>query len=368
MRGKQVACWSRVPLPSTFQVESKVPRHNLWVAEMKKFFAQKILWLLVLILFFLTSSCTKKSTCPIQPTVYLIKDYFPLNPGDEWIWEIVVDSIPEHFLDGDINFGEPFEDKNGNGIYDAGIDYFDVTMDLNQNGEYDGPNDPWTPGVPYEDRNSNGEYDPANGRWEEGEPFADLDSNGVWNWIPRSHIGRLKAVTGGETTVSSEGSVIFGRRSRFVGSGGDFVDRYTDDGFSNDSLGLRWYSHSDGWFFSRQDDLKDHAPITFAKAKIKVGDSVVNIDTSYAQDEISGIYTWISIFESVEYVCVPAGLFLNCLKFKTIASGWIGNMAKYNGTSFQWYAKNVGLVKSEGPNSGEHWLLESATIKGESYP
>jgi hypothetical protein len=243
-------------------------------------------------------------------------------------------------------------------------------MDMNHNGKYDGPKDPWTPGIPYEDRNNNGEYDPPNGKWDEGEYFLDLDSNGTWSWIPHSHIGRLEAGISSVTSTSSDGSIIFVRGSFFLGPPGwDFLDvPHTDDGFSNDSLGLRWHSHMDRSYFSQQDDLKDHAPIFIAKAQIKVGDSVVNIDTSYDQDGISGIYTWISIFEAVEHVCIPAGVFRNCLKFKTIASGWIGNMGKYNGTSYQWYARNVGLVKSEGPSPGEHWLLESATIKGESHP
>jgi hypothetical protein len=335
---------------------------------MKKLFALRMLWVLVLILLSLLGNCSKKSTRPIQPTVYLMKDYFPLDPGDEWIWEIAADSTPEPFVDGDINFGEPFEDKNGNGIYDPQIDHFDSTMDMNGNGKYEGPNDPWTPGIPYEDRNNNGEYDPPNGKWDEGEYFVDLDSNGAWNWIPHSYVARLKGVIGTEPLMSPDGSLIFGRRSRFFGSWGVFIDRYTDDGFSNDSLGLRWHSHSGGTRISRQDDLEDHAPIIIAKANIKIGDSVANVDTSYGQDEISGIFTWVSIFESTEHVWVPPGLFFNCLKFKTIASGWTGNMSGYNGISYQWYARNVGLVKSEGPTPGRHWRLKSAEINGKSYP
>jgi hypothetical protein len=99
-----------------------------------------------------------------------------------------------------------------------------------------------------------------------------------------------------------------------------------------------------------------------------VGDSVVNVDTSYLQDEISGIYTWISILEGVEDATVPAGDFSNCLKFRTFASGWEGNMARYNGNGYQWYATGVGLVKSEGPEGNEFWQLESAIINGQSYP
>jgi len=337
------------------------------VIETRKSFRKEILWASILILSFLANSCTtKKTTGPVEPTVYLIKDYFPLNEGDEWIWEVVVDSIAEPFVDGDINVGEPFLDMNNNGIYDEGIDSFDVTMDLNENGKYDGPKDPWTPGIPYDDRNGNGEYDPPNGKWDEGEYFVDLDGNGIWNWIQDHYTTGCNAAIGGTTSVSSDGSVIFGRYSR--GPGGDFVIRLTDDGFSNDTLGLRWHSHSDGWFFSRQDDLKDHAPVTIAKANIKVGDSEVSVDTSYTEDEISGIYTWISIFEGVEDVTVPAGTFRDCLKFKTFASGWKGNMKQYNGTSHQWYAIHVGLVKSEGPDTREFWRLQSAKVGDASYP
>jgi hypothetical protein len=341
------------------------------VIETRKSFGKEILWASILILSFLANSCTTKNTTgPVEPTVYLMKDYFPPNEGDEWVWEVVVDSIEEPFVDGDINLGEPFIDINENGIYDEAIDSFDNTMDLNENGKYDGPDDSWTPGIPYEDRNGNGEYDAPNGKWDEGELFADLNGDGIWNATQQVGVGRLKAGVGAATFMSSDGSVIFGRGSSFLGPPGwSFLDwPYTDDGFSNDSLGLRWHWHADCSLFSRQDDLKDHAPVTIAKANIKVGDSEVSVDTSYAEDEISGIYTWISIFERVEDVCVPAGVFKNCLKFRTFASGWEGNMAKYNGTSYQWYARNVGLVKSEGPKPGEYWRLESAVINGQSYP
>jgi hypothetical protein len=354
-----------------FGVISEQIGYDSYLAEhmtgMEKIPRGVITWVSILILLSLASSCsTKKTTGPVEPTVYVMKDYFPLNDGDEWIWEVAVfsDSVPEPYVDGDINEGEPFRDDDKNGVYDQGEPF----VDINGNGDYDGPDDPWAPGFPYQDRNMNGEYDPPNGEWDEGEFFADLDTNGVWNWIQSLRTGRLKGGIGGATSVSSDGSVIFCRRSRFVGSGGVFVDRYTDDGFSNDSLGLRWHSHSDGWFFSRQDDLKDHAPITIAGARIKVGDSVVNVDTSYLQDEISGIYTWISILEGVEDATVPAGDFSNCLKFRTFASGWEGNMARYNGNGYQWYATGVGLVKSEGPEGNEFWQLESAIINGQSYP
>jgi hypothetical protein len=317
---------------------------------------QKILWVVMLILFSLFGSCTKKSTGPIQPTVYLMKDYFPLNKGDWWRWEVAVaDSIPESFLDGDTNLGEPFIDKNRNGIYDAGIDDFDVTMDLNQNGKYDGPNDPWTPGVPYKDWNNNGEYDPPNGVWDEGESFVDLDENGICSKAINLTLDATIVYHYPPDHLTYRGGLysctIYGE------PGGAWA---CDDAFSNDTLGLRWHKHGDmsDW----NDYLKDLTPITIARASTKIGDTVSYVDT------FSPNYIWISIFEVVEDVTVPAGTFQNCLKFKTIASGWTGNMAKYNGTSYQWYAEDIGLVKSEGPKAEEHWRLKSAEINGKSYP
>jgi len=290
-----------------------------------------------------------------------MKDYFPLNQGDEWIWEKKVDSLPEPFVDGDINLGEPFVDVNHNGIYDPGEEY----EDLNSNGKYDGPGDPWTPGIPYVDRNNDGEYDPPNGKWEEGEPFVDLDSNDARNWPQVDHLVRLKGTTSGVLYISEDGSKVSVVSLSWIGGVGVFVRRYNDYGFSNDSRGFRWHTHTTGWVFAPEDDLKDHGPITIAPATIQIGDSVINADTC---DTSGVIYMWISVFEGVENVTVPAGDFQDCLKFRSIASGWTGNMQKFNGTSYQWYAKGVGLVKLEGPGENEYWILESARINGTDYP
>jgi outer membrane receptor for ferrienterochelin and colicin len=86
----------------------------------------------------------------------------------------------EPYIDGDINLGEPFDDMNENGIYDAG-DRWDGSMDLNGNGKYDGPDDPWAPGIPFEDRNNNGTYDAPNGQWDAGEFYTDMNGNGKWD-------------------------------------------------------------------------------------------------------------------------------------------------------------------------------------------
>lgn len=85
----------------------------------------------------------------------------------------------EPYVDGDINLGEPYVDVNKNGVYEFGEDY----EDLNYNGKYDGPNDSWSPGVPFLDRNENGTFDLPNGTWDPGEYYVDLNQNGKWDGV-----------------------------------------------------------------------------------------------------------------------------------------------------------------------------------------
>lgn len=93
---------------------------------------------------------------------------------------------PEPYTDGDSIIGEPFGDLNNNGVYDKGIDIFEMSvgdnnMDLNHNGLYDGPNDQWQEGIPFVDRNGNGVYDAPNFVYDPGEPFVDQNGNGTWD-------------------------------------------------------------------------------------------------------------------------------------------------------------------------------------------
>jgi len=308
----------------------------------------------------LIGGCTKKKvTSPSFTGPFEMTEYFPLNPGSWWNWSIQVDTIPEPFEDGDVNLGEPFVDLNKDGFYDVGESY----QDLNFNGRYDGPNDPWSEGVPYLDRNHNGQFDPPNGKWDEGEDFADLDSNGEYStWSTYSLTeGMLE-----DTEVSADGSTLFQRRSLSFRRNLYFYVYWveadtTDDQFSNDSLGLRWHSHFTADASSPQDDLKEHGPIVIAKPQMAIGDSVINVDSA-------GVGVWISILADVEDATVSAGYFANCLKFKWVASGWTGNMQEYNGTSWAWYAKDVGLVKLEKANGSVHWQLKSVSISQRNFP
>jgi len=100
----------------------------------------------------------------------------------------VYNHTPEPYVDGDSIIGEPFTDLDYNGVYDPAVDDFLpevdslLNQDYNHNGKYDGPNDPWTVGVPFLDRNGNGIYDRPNGQYDPGEPFTDKNGNGQYDY------------------------------------------------------------------------------------------------------------------------------------------------------------------------------------------
>lgn len=299
-------------------------------------------------------ACTsKKSTTPENPDLQPTIAYSPLNYGNSWTWEIIGSPVQEQFVDGDLSLGEPFEDLNNNTMRDPDEPY----EDLNRNGQYDTPYDPWSPGIPYVDRNNNGSHEDPNQVWEPGELFLDLDGNGTCNEAEVVNFHASILYPNPQNGVMYRGSQFIGNWSdgQAGGQKGDL------DGFSNDSLGLRWHSH-----FHRSGYMGDHIsgcqPIILAQNDMSLGDSVI-YRCSYSYD-----HSWISVFEAVENVTVPAGNFLNCLKFRSVASGWHNGLEALNGTSYQWYAKDVGLVKFEIPNEGEYWKLKSATVNGNSYP
>ncbi len=95
---------------------------------------------------------------------------------------------PEPFTDGDSIIGEPFTDLNFDGVFDPEIDDFLpevdplLNQDYNHNGKYDGPDDPWTMGVPFDDRNGNGIFDYPNGQYDPGEPYDDINDNGKYDY------------------------------------------------------------------------------------------------------------------------------------------------------------------------------------------
>jgi hypothetical protein len=106
---------------------------------------------------------------------------------DEDLATVVSVDRAEPYIDGDISYGEPFQDRNNNGLFDPGIDLFvrsvekNLNNDLNRNSKYDGPGDVWTPAIPFKDMNGNGIYDISNAIYDPGEPFSDLNGNGKWD-------------------------------------------------------------------------------------------------------------------------------------------------------------------------------------------
>lgn len=324
--------------------------------RMKRGFLLPGICVSAVVLLLLTTGCTdKKGTCPDEdePTELHMVDYFPLGYGDNWMWEVVSYPVQEMFVDGDSSLGEPFTDVNNNGIWDD----WEPFQDVFPNGAYDGPQDPWAPGIPYVDRNANGEFDYPNSIWEEGEFFLDLDGNGIGNEA---------------NSVTFYASILYPYpEDQVVTRGGQFLGTYSNgeaggmwgdvDKYSNGGLGLRWHGHADRTF--PFDYLAGNCrPIVIARDNPELGDSLTNS----CPGPWSG--TWISVFHGVEDVTVPAGTFRDCLKFRSTVSEWKYGMAAYNGTSHQWYAKNVGLVKLEGPGEGAYWILKSASVGGTNYP
>jgi hypothetical protein len=244
----------------------------------------------------LFDGCTKKGTdSPTEePGFYLMQEYFPLGQGDEWTWEVVLYEVQEEYVDGDSSLGEPFTDLNADGYYDYGEPY----QDSNYNGKYDSPFDHWSPGIPYTDRNSNEQYDAPNGIWDLGERFLDLDDNGVCNQAEKLNL-RASILA-----VDPQDSVIT-RQADFTGTYSDGTPGTMEaetDVFSNDTLGLRWHGHGDitNW----EDVIARGQPITIAPDTAELGDSVLTEGDYYW----SWAY-WLSIFEGVEDISVPAGEF-----------------------------------------------------------
>jgi hypothetical protein len=105
---------------------------------------------------------------------------------------------------------EGFADINGNGVYDAGVDTFNATMDLsepfvdtNENGVWDGPGctqtgcDPTHAGELFVDANANGRFDGPNGVWD-GPGCAQagcIQSPMIWRSILLQFTGHIN-VTG----------------------------------------------------------------------------------------------------------------------------------------------------------------------------
>ncbi|MDD4052283.1 MAG: TonB-dependent receptor [candidate division Zixibacteria bacterium] len=221
----------------------------------------------------------------------------------------------EPYIDGDSSLGEPFTDVNKNGIYDEGIDRFMTALDptnnqdLNRNNRYDGPNDPWVPGIPYIDYNGNGVYDAPNNRYDPGEPYTDINKNGEHD-------------TGGD---NSTGFLLYG-----YGQGGSYpnvwteekVDKYTLKGNLKKAIGraheiktgfelrkekigvasiqgLQYYSTTnDKYVYSDRGNVRDfysrkpYVVVAYFRDKIEYGSLVASLGMRadlFFQDKLEGV-------------------------------------------------------------------------------
>ncbi|HEX9916631.1 MAG TPA: hypothetical protein VGB16_02750, partial [candidate division Zixibacteria bacterium] len=312
-------------------------------------------------------SCAEEVINPPEGKVtYAIADYFPLQIGDEWTWQVHSrDSIPEPYKDGDSCVGEPFTDVDSDGIYTPGIDIFVVcgtpnepcsaNQDLNYNGGYDGRDMcGQVDNVPFVDFDGNGAFDFPDGQYDPGEPYLDLSGNGIRDYTNDFDV-KMK-------TSHTEHSVYDYTTYKVLLSMYDTVGLVVyrvnyRNGFSVDGLGLRWHSH---YNFANHYDVLQYGnvrPVTIAAESLEVGYSHTQADTFWADTLV-----WSSSLVGVEDMTVPAGTFENCLKFEFVASGWEESMAKFNGTSYWWLAKDVGLVKVQEPDS-DWWVLKEYSVE-----
>ncbi|MBI3872313.1 MAG: TonB-dependent receptor [candidate division Zixibacteria bacterium] len=90
--------------------------------------------------------------------------YDPQNDFNIYATGSTPNDKPEPFIDGDQSLGEPYEDINRNGAWDSvlvGYPLGEPYKDLSYDGKHQGAADPWVPGVPYHDLNGNGVFDPG---------------------------------------------------------------------------------------------------------------------------------------------------------------------------------------------------------------
>jgi hypothetical protein len=361
---------------SVFSIRTSDKRIEDFKKEEKMFLRDKICFIggvklaALAVIVFLACSSNNNVVGPGGPgqqgADYAIADYFPIHLGDRWIYEVVNgDSMLEPYRDGDSCIGEPFTDVDGDGIYTSGTDIFTVcgtlqdpcplNQDLNYNGDYDGPNScAQVDDVPFVDFDGNGDFDLPNGQYDIGEPFYDIDANGSRGY---SHKLLLGLTFSSIEYISPLWCYIRQDIPSIQLNGFTVPSPYTyyKDVFSSDTSGLKWYKHG-------IEDISAR-PIVIAAESLSVGDSTEYIDTlSYGQ--YSYIVTWVSTLVGVEDVTVPAGTF-SCLKFKSLATGWRYyndgwgyDMSHFIFVTYQWYGEDVGLVKSEGPRTGQYMILK----------
>ncbi|MCJ7508232.1 MAG: hypothetical protein MUO85_05810, partial [candidate division Zixibacteria bacterium] len=271
--------------------------------------SQGVLVILLAVIFFL--GCAEEVTNPPEGKVtYAIADYFPLQIGDEWTWQVHSrDSIPEPYKDGDSCLGEPFTDVDGDGLFEEGIDTFIVcgspdepcpeNQDLNYNGGRDGPDmcgqiDDYVPFVDFDGDNI---FDNPDGQYNNGEPYLDLNNNGIRDYAKDFDLKMMVADYGAYSYY--DGTPYKVLLSAYDTVGLVFYRVSYRNGFTVDSLGLRWHSHSN--FANSHDILQDGnvRPIAISAESLQAGYSHTQADTFWADTLV-----WTSTLVGVENVTV----------------------------------------------------------------
>ncbi len=148
---------------------------------------------------------------PVENLAYQFSDYIHFDTTNAYLVGEAYSNFPnqntEMYLYWEGVVGEQFIDVDSNGVYDRGIDLFirDTTaenMDLNHDGIYNGPDQPWQYNVPFDDINGNGLYDGTllnypRPLYSVGKPFYDYNNNGKWdNNLPyKFHIYGCNSLT-----------------------------------------------------------------------------------------------------------------------------------------------------------------------------
>lgn len=158
---------------------------------------QKFLLLAMVALTAIILSCSCNSTDSDDTPTFVLFDDYAYFDTDEYT--LMRSSVNDSALEGELylwwehNYGEPFTDVNGNGIYEPEIDIFiscacDSNQDYNVNFKWDSANSIWLGGEPFDDIDNNGtcrqEPGANQGAWVPGVPFCDYNGNGVFDSLP----------------------------------------------------------------------------------------------------------------------------------------------------------------------------------------
>ncbi|MEW6411981.1 MAG: hypothetical protein AB1483_05840 [Candidatus Zixiibacteriota bacterium] len=126
----------------------------------------RCLFILILALTVLVAAfgCDEYAVEPVKPKVDL-DQFVQFDTSQFYVLKSnygLEQEYSEIYLWWEQNFGEPFTDVNENGVYDPGVDIFiicadcDSNQDLNNDGRYNGPDEPWESGFPFDDIDGDG--------------------------------------------------------------------------------------------------------------------------------------------------------------------------------------------------------------------